>query len=320
VANLYGVTNSGGNANAGVLFEYNLASGVYTKRVDFSSSVGVSPVGGLLRGSNGHLYGVTSSGGGSSSGTLYEYNIGSNTFLKKADFDASKGTNPNGELIELSSTGRLYGFTRFGGTNNLGTLFEYNISNSTFTTIYSLERPVGANPQFGALAVNLINPFPDLKVTRNETEVTNNTTVAFPTAATAPASITFTIKNDGVSNLTLGASTPVLLSGADAASFNVTQPASTTLAPGASTTFSVAYTSTTSSVRTATLSIASNDPDTNPFTLTLKGASQELYGPQFPPIGGASATTTGEAGRPGGRKVMIQGVSLATRTTTYWGP
>lgn len=95
-------------------------------------------------------------------------------------------------------------------------------------------------------------------------------TEEFPGTAVNGTGITrtFTIKNGGGSNLT-GLS--VSVNGADVADFTVSQPLLTSLAQGQSTTFTTTFRPTGLGQRSATLSIASNDEDENPFGISVSG-------------------------------------------------
>ncbi len=78
---------------------------------------------------------------------------------------------------------------------------------------------------------------------------------------------TFTITNNGNSTLTLNGTPLVEITGAHATDYTVTsQPATSSLTTGASTTFTVQFTPTTYDLRSATLQIASNDPDSPSLT------------------------------------------------------
>ncbi len=80
---------------------------------------------------------------------------------------------------------------------------------------------------------------------------------------------TFTLRNpDTVPLQNLAVS---VAPGGNAGDFSVTQPASTTLAPGATATFTVTFTPTAAGTRTETVQVASNDPDENPFDITVTG-------------------------------------------------
>jgi uncharacterized repeat protein (TIGR03803 family) len=104
---LYGVAEGGGLYDYGVLFEYDPATGVYIKKIDFNAiPTGNGPFR-LIKGSNGNLYGITVLGGVTSQvlmnnqGTLFEYHVAANVLFKKIDFDGPpKGGMPVA-LLEL---------------------------------------------------------------------------------------------------------------------------------------------------------------------------------------------------------------------------
>jgi uncharacterized membrane protein/subtilisin-like proprotein convertase family protein len=83
-------------------------------------------------------------------------------------------------------------------------------------------------------------------------------------------SLTFAIRNIGTGDLTgLG----ITVDGADAAMFSVATNPTVPIAPSASTTFIVTFAPTSSGNKTATLHIANNDADENPFDIVLTGAT-----------------------------------------------
>jgi len=79
---------------------------------------------------------------------------------------------------------------------------------------------------------------------------------------------TFVIRNSGTAALTGIASS---VDGANAADFTVSGPAATSIAAGASATFTVTFKPGAAGSRAATLHIASNDADENPFDIALTG-------------------------------------------------
>ncbi|MGN6646675.1 MAG: glycosyl hydrolase family 8, partial [Cytophaga sp.] len=114
----------------------------------------------------------------------------------------------------------------------------------------------------------------------NVRQATNNvltgTTYDFQNQQISPPgtgkAITFTIENLGFTSLNLTGTTKVAVSGTDASSFVVTtQPSASTLALGATTTFVVTFNPTTTGTKNAVLTIASNDPDENPYTINVTG-------------------------------------------------
>jgi uncharacterized repeat protein (TIGR03803 family) len=129
---LYGLTDSGGINNLGVIFEFDLSSGILSKKHDFNGLDGANPFGSLLKASNGKLYGLTNKGGSAQNGVLFEFDYVSNIFTKKVDLISD--VNPFGNLIQASN-GYLYGMTSggMGSQFNLGSIFEYNLSLGVFS-------------------------------------------------------------------------------------------------------------------------------------------------------------------------------------------
>ncbi len=121
---LWGVTHNGGSQSKGIIFSYDLATGSYSKRVNFVGSNGANPIGNLIY-FNGQLYGVTRAGGDNDKGTLYQYNFQSGTAIVKHSFnDTGDGYEPVGTLTV--SNGKLYGMCSKGGAYGKGTMFEYD--------------------------------------------------------------------------------------------------------------------------------------------------------------------------------------------------
>lgn len=79
---------------------------------------------------------------------------------------------------------------------------------------------------------------------------------------------TFVITNSGVTNLT---GLAITKDGSHAADFILSTPATNSLPPNASTTFTVSFAPSAVGLRTAAIHIASNDPDENPFDISLTG-------------------------------------------------
>ncbi|MBK7691218.1 MAG: T9SS type A sorting domain-containing protein [Bacteroidetes bacterium] len=127
----YGITQNGGSFGAGVLFEFNPSTNVYTPKFHFDIINGASPRGTLFISPNGKIYGTTEAGGINSMGTLFQYDYGSNSFQKIHDFSGSDGMKPVGNIMQASD-GKLYGMTYQGGIVDRGVLYSYQISNNQF--------------------------------------------------------------------------------------------------------------------------------------------------------------------------------------------
>lgn len=134
---LYGLAGYGTN-NAGVIFEFNYNTNVYTKKYDLPANTFNNDYRNVLtKASNNKFYGLTQSGGGDihnvDYGTLYEYDPVSNVYSVKHKFGLIgtdnqgfaiySGLFPFGKLLEASN-GKLYGHTLNG-------VFEYDIAKDT---------------------------------------------------------------------------------------------------------------------------------------------------------------------------------------------
>lgn len=130
--NLYGMTFSGGMANKGVLFQYNPVTNVFVKKLDFYTGTitARNPQGTLIQATNGKLYGIAASTGFS---VLFEYDYNTSVFTHLHFLTTPiNGTYSSGSLMQASD-GNLYGVTYDGGVNNLGVLFQFNLSSLTYT-------------------------------------------------------------------------------------------------------------------------------------------------------------------------------------------
>lgn len=143
--NLYGTTSTGGVYSLGTIFEYNYNLGTFIRKFDFNTLLGINPTGSLLQATDGNLYGMTNAGGIYGKGVIFQYNIITNTYTKKYDFDSANGCNPYSSLIQAND-GYLYGMTHDGGANNVGVIFQYNITSNTYTKKVDLSSANGYNP------------------------------------------------------------------------------------------------------------------------------------------------------------------------------
>jgi uncharacterized repeat protein (TIGR03803 family) len=150
---LYGMTTSGGLYSSGVIYSYDIASGLYTDEYDFDGATGSNPKGSLIEITDGTVFGVTSSGGANGAGVLFSFTPSEDVFTKLVDFSAADGSIPQGTLMQASD-GLLYGLTSGGGVNGSGVLFSYNMSSHVYTNHYNFNMadgsmPLGSLLQFG---------------------------------------------------------------------------------------------------------------------------------------------------------------------------
>jgi uncharacterized repeat protein (TIGR03803 family) len=149
---LYGMTLMGGEHDWGVLFEYDPLTGAYTKKFDFSNPLGYQPCGSLMQASNGKLYGMTSKGGDYDEGTIFEWDINTNSYTKKFDFDMHVyGSLPLGSLVQANN-GLVYGMTSLGGSFGEGVLFQWDPETNSVIKILDFDGPnYGAQPDGGLM-------------------------------------------------------------------------------------------------------------------------------------------------------------------------
>ena len=174
---LYGVAEGGGLYSAGVVFQFSPQSGALSTLHSFSAPDGAHPVGPLVQGTDGFLYGTASTDGTpppdaagvlrSGTGTLFRLELDADastgfrvvtlhTFsaLQNNNSTNSGGAFPQSALTEdKNNPGAFYGVTQYGGTHATGTVYRFVPgaleADSAADTLYS----------FGALTPNTyVNP------------------------------------------------------------------------------------------------------------------------------------------------------------------
>ena len=143
-SNFYGVTPRGGVNNTGTVFQITPA-GVLTTLHGFTGGAdGGYPMGGVIQGSDGNLYGTTSQGGANNTGTVFQVST-AGTFTTLYSFTGgTNGAIPQAGLVQ-GSDGNLYGTASIGGSNTYGTVFSIT-SNGVITTIYQFNKIDGRYP------------------------------------------------------------------------------------------------------------------------------------------------------------------------------
>jgi uncharacterized repeat protein (TIGR03803 family) len=146
--NFYGTTYYGGTNYAGTVFQIS-ANGALTSLYSFTgTNDGANPFGGLVQASDGNFYGTTSSGGTNGDGTVFRITTSGALTTLYSFTGTNDGANPQAGLVQASD-GSFYGTTYNGGTNNAGTVFKIS-ANGVLTTLYSFTGTNdGANPQAG---------------------------------------------------------------------------------------------------------------------------------------------------------------------------
>jgi uncharacterized repeat protein (TIGR03803 family) len=145
---LYGITEGRRRPQSppapehGSIFQMSPAA-TFATRFIFSGSEGSKPLGRLIQGSDGLIYGTTSRGGLHGFGTVFSFDVGG-TLTTLHHFAGPDGANPNAGVIQ-GLDGRLYGTTRNGGAFGYGTVFVMNVTGG-LTTLHDFALSDGANP------------------------------------------------------------------------------------------------------------------------------------------------------------------------------
>lgn len=154
-SNFYGTASQGGISNAGTIFALGRNHG-YTNLYAFTGGAdGANPMGSLVQGTNGYLFGTTAAGGANGSGVIFRLSA-TGVFSNIHSFAGSDGAEPLTGLAWFTTVSNsvLLGTTYAGGASNLGTLFQISPT-GVFTTLHSFAGSAageGANP-YGNLTV-----------------------------------------------------------------------------------------------------------------------------------------------------------------------
>ncbi|MBV9694864.1 MAG: hypothetical protein JO261_14290 [Alphaproteobacteria bacterium] len=152
-AKYYGTTTGGGAHGGGVIYRYDTNNSTYTDLYDFcvTGSCPNTPMGNLIRDSNGNLYGTAQFGGANSGGAVWELVKNGNgtwTFQTLYSFCATTsgsictdGNKPQAGLTYAGQSGGsnydgtslLFGTTAGGGSTDNGAVFALQLSGGTWS-------------------------------------------------------------------------------------------------------------------------------------------------------------------------------------------
>ena len=139
----YGVNRVGGETNAGILYEYDVTTNSFTKKITFFTDLDGRSPSSLVLFDNGKIYGTTTHGGAYNAGILFEFDPLTDSYSKLLDFEpASMGGIVNSPVVQ-GDNGVLYGVSSYGGANNKGTLFAYDYQNNLFVKLFDFNDTTG---------------------------------------------------------------------------------------------------------------------------------------------------------------------------------
>ena len=141
---LYGVTEMGGTAGYGTVFELSHAGSKWNKKTLYNFAAGADaedPLMGLTWDNAGNLYGATVGGGANGCGAVFELAHRKTAWKESVIYNFTGGSDgcwPEFGSITIPKSGEIYGTTGAGGSDNQGVVYLLKRSNGTWseTTLY----------------------------------------------------------------------------------------------------------------------------------------------------------------------------------------
>ena len=130
--NFYGTTPGGGSGNRGTVFKMR-PGGAFITLVEFANDDprGVDPHAALVEGNDGNLYGTATGGGAHGWGTIFQVAPGGacKVVWNFSNPNATARRGITGPLLK-DKEGNFYGTTKWGGKDDIGTVFKLTLHNS----------------------------------------------------------------------------------------------------------------------------------------------------------------------------------------------
>jgi len=173
------VTQEMGRFEGGVLSKFDTLGNPFSGQYHFGKPInGFKPTGGVIKGSDGKLYGTAKIGGNDGAGIVYSVNADGSSYTRLHEFTDAEGYELAGKLLEASD-GKLYGAASLSTTSN-GMIYRINKNGSGFEIVHPFTDPTMGYSPMGSL-------------------VEDNTGVLFGTTiySTIGAGVVFKMNKDG---------------------------------------------------------------------------------------------------------------------------
>jgi uncharacterized repeat protein (TIGR03803 family) len=152
----YGTETLGGKHGSGSVYWWYTSNRHYIHDLytfDPDGSAGLHPMGGLIVGFDGAMYGTTHEGGQHGVGTIFRITTaGELTVLHHFDHTAGEGFGPT-QCLTAGPDGHYYGVTRDGGAQAQGALYRM-APDGTVTTLFSFDFEHTGRRPHGALTLS----------------------------------------------------------------------------------------------------------------------------------------------------------------------
>jgi uncharacterized delta-60 repeat protein len=180
-------------------------------------------------------------------------------------------------ISEVGGSGRAYTVTVHTGSGN-GTIRLDVPAAATITDLAG--NPLSGLPFNDGAVYNIDKTVPEMNVNGNGTSITDGDTTPSATdhsdfgdadISSGTVDRTFTIENTGTAALSLSGTPKVSIGGTNASDFTVTVAPTSPVAINSSTTFTVRFNPSATGTRTATVNLANNDGNENPYNFNIQG-------------------------------------------------
>lgn len=197
---------------------------------------------------------------------------GANDYARITDFNSNDdviqlyGVQSDYVLVESGTDTRLFVDKAGGEPDELIAIIDGVTNLSLNSRAFVYVQPAPAGPEIVILGN-------DYEIVNGSFSPNSNDHTYFGSAHVSDGTIirTFTIFNTGSTDLSLTGSILVVLDGVHAVDFEVIEQPSSPILPGESTTFQIQFDPSDLGIRYATVTIANNDSDENPYTFTIQG-------------------------------------------------
>lgn len=156
----YGLTNAGGNAGMGGIFEYDPTTKIFLNKYTLNGFSG-SEATGKFAVSNNKMYAFLRSNPSFNAGSIIEFDPATASVIRKHLFTstdiptvtnwATGGAYPSGTPVFIND--KMYGYTTAGGNNNKGLIFQFDLTNDQYAVQYHFNGTDGEKPENGGMTI-----------------------------------------------------------------------------------------------------------------------------------------------------------------------